>query len=463
MGCYYLNKLHYKYLLWIEFVGIIMKRKKSNKEKVSLWEKVSYSGGDMANCIMFGTVGSYLSYYYTDIVGISVIAVGAILGIVRFVEAMVNFGTGIAIDHLHFKSGKAKPFIYWTNIPLVIMFILIFMVPDWGKQEKIWYAFFSYFLFCVLYAINNTAYGTLLSLITYDVKERRILNSFKVFGSGMGELLVSIFTIPLVMVCSRFGRLQFACVAFLYSIISLILLGNCTFFCQERVGKKENKKVDLIKALSCAVKSRSWILLCIIGACIMMAIVIQNQSMIYYAKYIFMDENKAAFLLTLCTVAQFPVVLIIDKILNSLGNRNCMLFGFGIFIIFTLLMYSFKTKIVPFCVFLLIAEMGQSIAVSPCYAICADAIDEVEELTGNRPQGIMVSFMMCAMKAGTAIAGIMFSGVLHAGNYLPESIQQSSNTITAIYLNMFLFPIIISLVCIVLTLFFKGNLKEECN
>ena len=43
---------------------------KSESGKISLWEKLSYSGGDVASCITFGAVSSYLSYYYTDIAGI---------------------------------------------------------------------------------------------------------------------------------------------------------------------------------------------------------------------------------------------------------------------------------------------------------------------------------------------------------------------------------------------------------
>ena len=103
---------------------------KSESGKISLWEKLSYSGGDVASCITFGVVSSYLSYYYTDIAGISIAAVGVIFGVTRLLEALVNFLTGVAIDGSHFKGGKAKPFIYTTTIPLTIMVILVFMVPD---------------------------------------------------------------------------------------------------------------------------------------------------------------------------------------------------------------------------------------------------------------------------------------------------------------------------------------------
>lgn len=102
-----------------------MEKRVQKTDKLSLWEKFSYSGGDVASCITFGAVSLYLSYYYTDIAGISIAGVGIILGVTRLIEALVNFLTGVAIDGCHFKRGKVKPFMYVTTILLTMMFVLI--------------------------------------------------------------------------------------------------------------------------------------------------------------------------------------------------------------------------------------------------------------------------------------------------------------------------------------------------
>ncbi|WP_288619758.1 MFS transporter [uncultured Eubacterium sp.] len=429
--------------------------------KISLWEKFSYSGGDVASCITFGAVSSYLSYYYTDIAGISIAAVGLILGITRLIEALVNFLTGVAIDGCHFKRGKVKPFMYATTIPLMVMFVLNFCVPDLSSRGKIVFAFFTYLSFCVLYAINNTGYGTLLSLITCDVRERRLLNSFKVFGSSMGNILVSFLTLPLVALCGVQGRFSFAPVALIYGIVSLIFLGNCTISCKERVKSAETERMNLKESLRCAVKSRSWILLCVIGACVMVVMILQNQSIIYYAKYVLFDEKMATVLLTIYTATQLLAALFMEKALTRLGNRNCMLFGFGVFLVLTVVMFACRKNLILFCIFMLLAGLGKSMATSPCYAICADTVDEVESLTGKRPQGVMMSFMMCTMKAGTAIAGVVFSAVLHAGHYAAEAAQQSPEAIRAIYMNLFWLPMLIVAGCMALAFFFKRQPMQK--
>ena len=110
-------------------------------DKISLREKISFGSGDIASCVTFNVTSSYLSYYYTDIAGISIVVVGIILGISRVLEAIVNFLTGIAIDRINTKTGKARPIILITTLPLIIMFFLLFFIPDISMNGKIIFAF----------------------------------------------------------------------------------------------------------------------------------------------------------------------------------------------------------------------------------------------------------------------------------------------------------------------------------
>ena len=105
----------------------------------------------------------------------------------------------------------------------------------------------------------------------------------------------------------------------------------------------------------------------------MVVMILQNQSIMYYAKYILMDESRATLILTIYTMTQLLAALFMDKMLNWLGNRNCMLFGFGVFLVLTVVMFAFRKNLILFCIFMLLAGLGKSMATSPCYAICASA------------------------------------------------------------------------------------------
>ncbi len=36
------------------------------KRQLTTMEKLSFGGGDVANCVTFGVTSAYLSYYYTE-------------------------------------------------------------------------------------------------------------------------------------------------------------------------------------------------------------------------------------------------------------------------------------------------------------------------------------------------------------------------------------------------------------
>lgn len=429
--------------------------------RLSLREKLSYGGGDVANCITFGVTSAYLSYYYTDIAGISLAAVGIILGTARVMEAAANLVTGAAIDRTTSRYGKTKPFLFATTLPLMIFFFLMFAVPDISAPKKTAFALATYLIFCLLYAVNNTAYGTLLSTITKDAKERLHLNNYKLLGCGLGNMIASFCTLPLVALLGNGGYYQFIPAMLLYAAVSLLLLGNCAWSCKERVGT-EQERLRFKDSLSCALKSRSWILLCLINCLGFLCSVLRSQSCIYYAKYNLGKESLAPLLLTLSTVAMLASAPFIARILLRLGNRRSMFLGFSIYILFSLGMYLSGgcLPLLILCTFF--SGIGLNLSTGPAYTMCSDTMDEVEQLTGKRPQGFMTSVMMCAMKLGIAAAGIIFSVVLGAGGYAADQ-PQAPKALSAICWNMFWLPILLSFCCLVLVYFFESPSAKSNN
>ncbi len=204
------------------------------KRPLTTMEKLSFGGGDAANCITFGVTSAYLSYYYTDTVGISVAAVGLILGAARIIEAFTNLATGVAIDKVHSRLGRTKPFLYATTIPLMLFFFLMFAVPDVSAAGKTAFAFFTYLMFCILYAVNNTAYGTLLSLMTGNVKQRRSINNYKLMGIGVGSMISNACTLPLVALLGG-GKKGYIFTGLVFAVISAVFLMNCTVQCRREL------------------------------------------------------------------------------------------------------------------------------------------------------------------------------------------------------------------------------------
>lgn len=63
--------------------------------KVSLKEKIAFALGDVGCNFIWTVVGSFLTLYYTDSVGISAAVVGTIMLITRILDGVSDLGMGV--------------------------------------------------------------------------------------------------------------------------------------------------------------------------------------------------------------------------------------------------------------------------------------------------------------------------------------------------------------------------------
>lgn len=70
-----------------------------------------YGFGDLASQFVWTFVGSYLTIYYTDIVGLAPAAISAIMLIARIWDAINDPMMGAIAERSHSKFGRFRPWI----------------------------------------------------------------------------------------------------------------------------------------------------------------------------------------------------------------------------------------------------------------------------------------------------------------------------------------------------------------
>lgn len=158
--------------------------------KIALKEKIGYALGDGAANIAWRGVATFLFIYYTDVLGLSPVAVGFLMLIARFSDGISDVIMGIIADRTTSKYGKFRPWILWSAIPLGAILSLLFTNPDLGSSYKLLYAYITYIFFTLIYTVNNIPYGALMAVITGDDKERTSLGSFRMAGAFGGGMIV---------------------------------------------------------------------------------------------------------------------------------------------------------------------------------------------------------------------------------------------------------------------------------
>ena len=113
-----------------------MKTNNQAKPKATELHYWLYSTGNFANNIIFMMVGTYITYFYTNILGISPAMAGLVFMVARLVDAFTDPLMGIIVDKTNTKIGKYRPWIIAGAPFLGIMFVLLFTAPNFSMTGK---------------------------------------------------------------------------------------------------------------------------------------------------------------------------------------------------------------------------------------------------------------------------------------------------------------------------------------
>lgn len=105
-------------------------------KKIPLIALASYFGFGMGQCFSFGLVGTFILFFYTDILGISPVSASVIFLIARVWDAFNDPIFAGLIDSLNMKRGKYRPFLGFMPIVIVGITILAFINIDGSVMTK---------------------------------------------------------------------------------------------------------------------------------------------------------------------------------------------------------------------------------------------------------------------------------------------------------------------------------------
>ena len=91
---------------------------KDKLSAISLKEVIGYAVGDAGFNFYWIIIGSYLSYFYTDIFGLSAAAAGTMFLVTKIVDAFTDPAMGAIADRTNSRWGKFRPYLLFGAIPM---------------------------------------------------------------------------------------------------------------------------------------------------------------------------------------------------------------------------------------------------------------------------------------------------------------------------------------------------------
>jgi len=99
------------------------------QDRLSLVKKFSYGLPAFALAMVDIPIYTHIPKFFTDVIGVPIVWVGAILMTVRVLDAFSDPLMGVLSDRVHTRMGRRRPFILVGSLDLAAAVFLLFVPP----------------------------------------------------------------------------------------------------------------------------------------------------------------------------------------------------------------------------------------------------------------------------------------------------------------------------------------------
>lgn len=399
-------------------------------KKLTWGTRVAYAGGDVACNVIFGMIGTLLTLFYTDYVGINPATVGMVMLISRLFDGVSDLIMGMIVENTKSKWGKSRPWILWMSVPYALSAVLLFTVPHTEGLVQAVYIFVTYnFCTAVCYTALNLPYGSLSAMMTRISEERDLLSVVRMGLSPLGRIMAVTFTLPLVKI---FGDDQSAWIKTMsiWAGVALILLIICFMKCEETVvieAQKKAEKVSVFKGMKALVANQYFWAVLVLWMLQSVSFGISGTILPYYCKYIFQNDTWMYSTLYLTeTLVLVGCIFLCAPLIRKYGKRNAALAGAFVALAGQFLFFLNPSSF-PWMV---MSCVTRAVGLAPLNAAVFGMIGDVVEFgqwkAHIRQESLIFAGGSIGTKVGSGVASAAMTGLLSAAGY----ISSASGTVT---------------------------------
>lgn len=427
------------------------------KQKISVFEKAAIFTSGLGNFPLFAITSSFLTYFYTNVIGLDPGAVGMILLASKIFDGVSDVILGNVIDKTRTPKGVCRPWILRCAVLIAFAMLMLFTVPNGSAAVKLVYVAITYNVSSTLiYTISTIAVLSLPTYMTRDPKQQTLLYALNNFGVGVANVTVTSFTLKLV---GHFGNDQKAwiIVACIYAVLSMCFLFYTGSASKEHVDPDEvskgKAKEPLSVSLKCCLQNKYWFLMLGIIVLSVGVFATSLQMHTYYAQYVLGDINLAGKLNSAYTMPLLIVGFILVPISQHVDRKKAVVLAGITQLVGCVLVALFPTSMPVLMIASAIKGTGYGFVMGFKNSMVAASIEYGQWKTGIRTQAIFMAANGFGQKVGNGVISALIGGImsLTGFNGMAQNISASAlSGISNIYLFMPIILTVLELICIAL-------------
>lgn len=402
-----------------------------NKTDVSysMLRKIGYGMGEAGSQLSWTLISSYLTVYYSDVVGLTPIIISTVMLVARILTAFWNPVFGSIAENTHTKWGRYRPYILFGTPFLALFSCLMFLNINGSTTLKAIWCTVTYLICSILYTMVNGAETYIPMSMTTVNTERVSLNAVKGIVSNVASVIMSAVTMPMLIFFgggnSSTSKSYFM-VALIFAILSVSCFYICYFSSKEVVSggslaqnEKRNVIAEIFKSFWETIKDRDSGMLILAMILFLTGIFGRLGVMLYYFIYIVHKPMLMASFSTAMMLGMLVVNFYTPYLLNHFDKKYVGVLSCVLEIICCVIFFFSKNSLVIVITGFFYGAFNMVTLVSQ--GLVGEIIDDRWLRTGVRADGVIGSSIGFAAQIGNTIGGAIGIAILGAVGYVAHA------------------------------------------
>ena len=391
-----------------------------------------FIGPCMAYMVYNGLAGSYLTQFYTDVLGIAGVILTWMPLLSKILSSIIGLLIGRVIDKTKTKQGKARPWILLSGILFTLCGFLFYAVPRAAYSLQIAWVVISYNLFFSLaFSTYSLSHAMMVPLSTRDTKERDSLAMLSSMAISMLPGALTTVVMPFLVRsigvgdAARGNWLKVMCFISIFAIPATCIE---YFFTRERVTselKDKTEDVPFSVQVKACFTNKYWVLVIVFTLLLHLCNSMSHSSMIYYCNWVLGNSVQSGTTkqLLVNVIGQAPMgfgIVLLWPMVRKFGKKRVTIVGFIIACMGSIMVAVAGSRLNLVLIGLFIRSIG-SLPIYVMASYLADVLDNVEEENGIRADGFSASVSSMTQTVALGLCQtILLFGISFFG-YIPPS------------------------------------------
>jgi len=391
-----------------------MKGKQKAGFQTTRGERLSYAAYFAGQNVFFMLVTSFLSTYFLDI-GITAVAAGTMLLIVKIWDAVNDPIFGGIVDKIRLKGGKFIPWLRVGMVCIPLATLFMFAIPSsLSLTAKLIWGGIAYVLWDTAYTISDVPIFGIITRMTDNQNERMSVMSL---GRVAGVLAAMLTAVIVPAVREAIGGWLPTVIVF--TIIAVATMIPICFLGKERVKTEVAEKDVSLKEMFNFLKNNKYLLIFYLAFFILQASGIGSTLSLILARNLFNNEGFASIIQLMSLLPSVVLGLFMPRILKKVDKYRLFTLSILINALMNVVIYfAGYQNVTLYLILLVLRGISFGTFYILLFMFTPDCVTYGTYKTGVEASGIGFSIQSFSTKLATAVASALGAFALAAIGYV---------------------------------------------